>query len=51
MKDITLTDWLSQQKDGSANHKRINRVFKEAISKEKLRLSDKVEQIQQCSSQ
>ncbi len=51
MQHITLTDWASQQQDVDSDHKRINRVVKETISKEKLRLSDTVEQIKQSSSQ
>jgi len=35
MKDITLTDWSSQQQDEGSDHKRIKRVVKETISKEK----------------
>jgi hypothetical protein len=49
--EILLTDWASQQQDEGSNHKRIKRVVKVTISKEKLRLSDNVEQIKQCSSQ
>ena len=51
MMDITLSDWSSQQQDEGSDHKLIKSLVKETISKEKLRLSDNVEQNTQCSSQ